>query len=151
MHRRAFLRSVPLAAAALSSASLAQAAESLPVGEPKMKRFEEQRWVLDNIIQANGVDWDQGHTSVLLRSCGLEVQGDMTALRQRVRKYADIVPAFEAMARRRETLAAEHEKNDELIPARNNYYIAAAYWATAMWGLEQHGPRLTGYNDKKRE
>ena len=150
MHRRAFLRSVPLAAAALSGAGLARAAEGFPVGEPKTKRFEEQRWVLDNIIQANGVDWDQGHTSVLLRACGLEVQGDMTALRQRVRKYADIVPAFEAMARRREALAAEHEKNEELIPARDNYYIAAAYWATAMWGLEEHGPRLRGNNEKKR-
>ena len=149
MQRRQFLRSVPLAAAALS-AGLARAAD-FPFGEPQMKRFEEQRWVLDNIIQANGVDWDQGHTGVLLRACGLEVQGDMASLRQRVRKYADIVPAFEALARRREALAAEFEKNEELIPARDNYYIAAMYWATAMWGLEEHGPRLRGNNDKKRE
>ncbi len=28
-------------------------------GEPKMRRFEEQRWVIDNIIRANGIDWDQ--------------------------------------------------------------------------------------------
>jgi hypothetical protein len=26
---------------------------------PTMKRFQEQRWVLDNIIRANGIDWDQ--------------------------------------------------------------------------------------------
>src|SRR5262249_57433050 len=109
---------------------------------PNVKRFGEQRWVLDNIIQANGADWDEGHTSVLLRACGLEVQGDMTALRQRVRKYADIVPAFEAMARRREALAAEQEKNEELIPARNNYYIEAAYWGTAVLRVEEHGARL---------
>ena len=100
MHRRQFLRSAPLAAAAgLSSVGLAGAADNFPHGEPRMKRFDDQRWVLDNIIQANGVDWDQGHTSVLLRSCGLAVQGDMAGLRQRVKKYADIVPAFEALAK----------------------------------------------------
>ena len=150
MHRRQFLRSVPLAAA-MTGIGLARAEEGFPHSEPHMKRWDEQRWVLDNIIQANGVDWDQGHTSVLLRACGLDVQGDMTALRQRVRKYADIVPAFEAMARRREANAQEFEKNDELIPARDNYYIAAAYWATAMWGLEEHGARIRRNNDKKRE
>ena len=151
MHRRQFLRSVPFAAAAASGASFARAEDGFPHGEPHMKRWDEQRWVLDNIIQANGVDWDQGHTSVLLRACGLDVQGEMTALRQRVRKYADIVPAFEQMAIRREAKAMEFEKDDALIPARDNYYIAAAYWATAMWGLEEHGPRIRRNNTKKRE
>ena len=150
MHRRNFLRAATFATA--GGLGLAQAAEpGFPSGEPRMKRFEEQRWALDNIIQANGIDWDQGHTGVLLRACGLDVQNDMASLRQRVKKYADIVPAFEALARRREALAAEYEKNEELIPARNNYYFAAAYWGTAMWGLEEHGPRLRTNNDKKRE
>ncbi len=151
MHRRQFLRSVPLAAAAtMGSASLGHA-DDFPHGEPRMKRFDEQRWALDNIIQANGIDWDQGHTGVLLRACGLGVQADMAGLRQRVKKYADIVPAFEALARRREALAQEYEKNEELLPARENYYIAAVYWGTAMWGLEEHGPRLRNNNAKKRE
>ena len=151
MHRRQFLRSIPIAAAAATSGSFVRAEEGFPNGEPQMRRWNEQRWVLDNIIQANGVDWDQGHTSVLLRACGLDVQSDMTGLRQRVRKYADIVPAFEALARRREAHAQEFEKDEALIPARDNYFIAAAYWATAMWGIEEHGPRIRRYNEKKRE
>lgn len=151
MHRRRFLQSVPLGAAAGLAVPHLARAEGIPIGEPRMKRFEEQRWLLDNIIQANGMDWDQGHTSVLLRACGLAVQGDMAGLRQRVRKYADIVPAFEALARRREQRAQEHERNGEMLPARDNYYIAAVYWGTAMWGLEEHGPRLRGNNAKKRE
>ena len=70
MLRRQFLRSIPLAAAA-GLTSAAHATDGvIPVGEPKMKRFEDQRWVLDNIIQANGIDWDQGHTSTLLREIG---------------------------------------------------------------------------------
>ncbi len=151
MDRRHFLRAAPFAALA-APASIAHSADGVfPQGEPHMKRFDEQRWALDNIIQANGIDWDQGHVSVLLRACGLDIQNDMAALRQRVKKYADIVPAFEGLARKREAMAIEAEKNDERIPARNNYYTAAAYWATSMWGNEAHGPRLRNANDKKRE
>ena len=126
MHRRNFLLSGPLAVLSAAIVRPGEAAEGLPVGEPRMKRFDEQRWVLDNIIQANGVDWDQGHTSVLLRACGLEVQAEMTALRQRVRKYADIVPAFEAMARRREALAAEFEKDDGRLFAKRDGHAREA-------------------------
>ena len=28
-------------------------------GEPHVQRFEEQRWLLDNIVRSNGIDWDQ--------------------------------------------------------------------------------------------
>ena len=150
MNRRESRSSVPLVTT-FSSSELAGAAETFPIGEPRIKRFDEQRWVLDNIIQANGIDWDQGRTAQLLRPCGVEIQGDIVGLRQRVRKYADIFPSFEALARRREALASEYEKNEELIPARDNYYIAAMYWATAMWGLEEHTSRLRGNNDKKRQ
>ena len=149
MLRRQFLRATPFAALAATT-GLARA-DGFPAGEPRMRRFDEQRWALDNIIQANGIDWDQGHTGVLLRSCGLDVQNEMNALRASVRKYADIVPAFERLARKREAMAIEAEKNEEMIPARDNYYIAAVYWATSMWGNEEHGPRLRNANDKKRE
>jgi transcription elongation factor Elf1 len=150
MDRRRFLRAAPFAAVA--GASVAHAADGVfPATEPHMRRFDEQRWALDNIIQANGIDWDQGHTGVLLGACGLMVQNDMNTLRQGVKKYADIIPAFERLARKREAMAIEAEKNDEKIPARDNYYIAAAYWATSMWGNEEHGPRLRNANDKKRE
>ena len=106
MHRRHFLRAAPLAA--IAAPTLVHAKDGVfPATEPHTKRFDEQRWALDNIIQANGIDWDQGHVSVLLRACGLDIQNDMAALRARVKKYADIVPAFEALARKREHLRAE--------------------------------------------
>ena len=31
-------------------------------GEPHVKRWEEQRWLVDNISRANGADWDQPRT-----------------------------------------------------------------------------------------
>src|SRR6202035_955213 len=81
MDRRAFLQSGSLAAAAgaaIANAVTPAAAETpaahprdwsnrKPKGEPVVKRFDEQRWVLDNVIQANGIDWDQGRTVATLR------------------------------------------------------------------------------------
>jgi len=39
--------------------------------ERRMKRFKEQRWILDNIIRSVGIDWDQGRTHRLLAYIGL--------------------------------------------------------------------------------
>jgi hypothetical protein len=69
---------------------------------PMTRRWTEQRWVLDNVIQANGVDWDQPRTSYWNAPCGMEASGDFAAIRQRVKKFADISTEFEAQARRRE-------------------------------------------------
>jgi dienelactone hydrolase len=155
MDRRHFLRAASLllgstgATAALSTAGLA--AERHPVGAPVMRRFNEQRWALDNIIQANGIDWDQGRTAGMIRNCGAAVIGDMAVLKQRVKKYADIAPAFEALARRREAKAKGAMEDGEQFAARDNYYIAAQYWASAMWPIDEVNDRIKRYNAKKRE
>jgi dienelactone hydrolase len=156
MDRRQFLHAAKIVIGAagstgvLASVGLADS-ERHPVGEPTARRFNEQRWTLDNIIQANGVDWDQSRTGGLLRACGLDVINDMNALRQRVKKFADIAPAFEAMARRREALAKEAEQAGQKIPTRDHYFIAAQYWASAMWPVDEVNGRHKMYNDKKRE
>src|SRR5215204_6412390 len=43
-------------------------------GEPHMKRFEDQRWVLDNIVRSNGIDWDQPRSIYISGPCGMEGQ-----------------------------------------------------------------------------
>src|SRR6185437_16899557 len=107
MDRRAFLQSATLAAAAAGAATPVAAAPDThateshkaatpgmtgshdwgfrhPKGEPVMKRFNEQRWVLDNVIQANGVDWDQSHTGVVIGSGGPSTIPEMAELKKRV-------------------------------------------------------------------
>lgn len=151
MNRRQFLRSVPIAAAAAATPALA--AETItrnPMGEPHMRRFDEQRWVLDNVIQANGIDWDQPHRAVLLSSCGLGVMNDVNALNARVKKLADITPAFEGLAKKREALAATAEENGDPVAMRDHSYIAAVHWASAMWLVDENNDQLRLYNDRKR-
>src|SRR5271168_2079650 len=90
-------------------------------GEPRVLRWEQQRWLIDNIIRANGIDWDQPRSMYLSGPCGVEAGADFAVIRQRVVKMADIGPAFEAVARRREAKARAAEESDHKVTARDNY------------------------------
>src|SRR6266536_5883092 len=64
---------------------------------PQMRRWSEQRWILDNVIRANGIDWDQPRLPGLAAALGPESTAEIAAIRTRVQKFADITPAFEAV------------------------------------------------------
>jgi hypothetical protein len=85
------------------------------------RRWSEQRWLLDHIIRSVGIDWDQPRTITYNLPCGPEADADFAGMRERVKKYADISPAFETAARRREVKALAAEDAGELIAARNNF------------------------------
>lgn len=118
---------------------------------PRMKRWEAQRWLVDNIIKANGMEWDQPRLGGLLAALGPEAQGDIAQIRARVQKFADIAPAFEAVARRREARAAAREASGELIQARENYFMAANYWCSAQWPIHENNATNLFYNERKRQ
>jgi dienelactone hydrolase len=118
---------------------------------PTMKRFQEQRWVLDNIIRANGIDWDQPRLPGLAAALGPEATADIAAIRSRVQKFADIIPAFESIARRREAHAVEAQDARDLVGARDNYFMAANYWASAQWPIDENNEKNIFFNQKKRE
>src|SRR5499433_3452230 len=116
MDRRSFI-----ASAASAGASLATAGSALAKEEGAMtKRFAEQRWALDNIIRANGIDWDQPRSLYLSGPCGNEANADFAGIRERVKKMADIGPAFKAVARRREAKAKAAQEADRKVTARDN-------------------------------
>jgi dienelactone hydrolase len=120
-------------------------------GEPHVKRFNEQRWLIDNIIRANGIDWDQPRSMYLSGPCGIEGNADFAGIRERVKKMADIGPAFEAVARRREAKAKAAEEADRKVTARDNYFMAAIHWGAAQWPYDQNDETNVAYNNKKRE
>lgn len=144
MDRRAFLRSSSfVAASAAAGGAMAE--------EPHMRRWTEQRWLLDNIIQANGMDWDQGRSSGLVAAIGPESQADIAGIRARIKKFADFAPAFEAVARRRESVAIQAERDGFAVSARDNYYAAAQYWGSAQWSIHENSQQNYFYNSKKRD
>ena len=122
-----------------------------PKGAPVMKRFNEQRWVLDNVIQANGVDWDQSHTGVVIGSGGPSTIPEMNELKKRVVRLVDIGPAFEALAQTREAKAKEAEQAGNKEAAAEHYYLAARYWGSAMWTIDEVDDSIRILNNKKLE
>jgi dienelactone hydrolase len=169
MDRRDFLQSASLAAAAATGGTtvaaaaenpirLAQAQTTAPVasaekahGGPMTKRWTEQRWQLDNIIQANGMDWDQPRSVYLSAPSGAIANADFAAVRARIKKYADAAPAFEQQARRREAAAKEAEAAGNLVTARENYFVAALHWGAAQWPIDEADEQNLTYNKRKRE
>ena len=116
-----------------------------------MKRWTEQRWLLDNIIRSVGVDWDQPRTITYNTPCGPEANADFQGIRERVKKYADISPAFETAARRRELKARAAQVAGELVTARNNYFFAAILYAASQWPHDENNETNLVLNAKKRE
>jgi dipeptidyl aminopeptidase/acylaminoacyl peptidase len=116
-----------------------------------MQRWTEQRWILDNTIRSVGIEWDQPRLGNYATACGPLATGDLAAIRQRVQKFADLTPAFEAAARRREGVARSAEKERHAATARDNYFIAAVFWAASQWALHANTARNLANNARKRE
>jgi len=120
-------------------------------GAPQVRRFDEQRWLIDNIIRANGIDWDQPRSLYIHLPCGMEANADFAIIRERVKKMADIGPAFAAVAKRREAKANAAALADRKVTARDNFFMAAVHWGAAQWPYDQNNETNIAYNSKKRE
>jgi dipeptidyl aminopeptidase/acylaminoacyl peptidase len=119
--------------------------------ERKMKRWREQRWLLDQVIQTRGLDWDQGRTGKILRNCGPGVQGEIQEISRRVQKFVDIPREFARAATRREDLAREAEQAGHLVDAREHYYIASTFYTNAIWAVYEDGnENRSAWAERKR-
>ena len=120
-------------------------------GEPRVRRWTAQRWALDNVLRSVGIDWDQPRSFYLNAACGIEAGADFAAIRERVKKYADIEPAFANTARRREAKARAAEDDGSPVTARDNYFMAAIHWGSAQWSHTDNDPTNLAYNKSKRD
>ena len=119
--------------------------------ERKMRRWREQRWLLDQVIQTRGLDWDQGRTGKILRNCGPGAAGELQEIGRRVQKFSDIPREFSRAARRREDLAAEAEQAGHQPEAAEHYYVAATYYTNAQWAIyEDDNPKRIAWGERKR-
>jgi dienelactone hydrolase len=119
-------------------------------GEPRVRRWNEQRWLVDNVIRANGPDWDQPRTAYLNFPCGMEAHADFEGIRSRVKKYADMSPAFAATAKRREAKANAAAEHGWQVTARDNYFMAAVHWGAAQWPYHDNDEQNIALNERKR-
>ena len=153
MNRRHFLRTTAIAAPTLAVTGLAalpMTAHALEPGEANPRRFAEQRWAVDQTIHANGIDWDQPRSVYLSAPCGPEANADFAAIRARVQKMADIGPAFESTAKRREAKATAAQADGALITARDNWFMATIHYGAAEWPYDDSGATHLHLHQKKR-
>src|ERR1051326_7253978 len=130
---------------------MAETVQAESKGEPSVERWTEQRWVLDNVLRSVGIDWDQPRSFYLNAACGIEASSDFAAIRERVKKYADIEPNFATTARRREAKERAAEQDGSLITARDNYFMAAIHWGSAQWSRHENDEINRAYNNSKRD
>jgi hypothetical protein len=64
---------------------------------------------------------------------------------------ADIGPAFESTARRREAKARDAEADGNVVTARDNWYMAAIHYGAAEWPYDDSGKQHLALHAKKRD
>src|SRR4029079_14414485 len=119
--------------------------------EGKVRRWREQRWLLDQVIESRGIDWDQGRTGKILRNCGPAVQSDLQEICARIQKFVDIPREFSRAAARREEQGRTAEAVGKYVEVREHYYIAACFYTNAMWAIyEDDNPQRIQWQETKR-
>lgn len=109
---------------------------------PKVRRFEEQRWLLDAVIRTVGVEWDQARIASKARPVGSEAEPLFRATAQRIRKFEDIYREFAAQAKRQQERAQALEAEGRNIAARETYMAASLLWSLAAWPIFEVNSQL---------
>ena|GEM_PF-88176 len=117
--------------------------------ERRMKRWQEQRWLLDTVVQTIGIEWDQARVAYTLGPCGPDATGDFNGVRSRVRKFNDISREYARAAVRREKLARQFEAEGHTLSARECYFIAALLYGSAQWPIYENTRENLALNEKK--
>ena len=117
----------------------------------RLKRFSEQRWLLDAIINLMGPEWDQGRMGYMAVVCGHDSQADFIGLRHLIKTYNDMTREFMKAARRRELRAEAELKLLHEVTARESFFTASVLYGGAQWSIEANTPLNLDLNKKKDE
>ena len=115
------------------------------------RRWLDQRWLVDTAVRTDGLEWDQPRIAYTVRPMGVDGIADFRVAESLIHKFADMVPVFHMLARRREDLGRQAEAAGRLVSARDNYFIAALLYVTAEWPIWEDLPLLTELEDRKND
>jgi len=101
----------------------------------RMKRWQEQRWILDAVIRTVGLEWDQGRIRYMSAPVAPAGVPEFRAAGDRVKKVSDFAREFNTAAKKREAKALAFEQAGRTIAARESYLTASLLWATARWPI----------------
>lgn len=105
--------------------------------ENRVRRFREQRWILDSIIRTVGVTWDQGDIDFALFPCGIAALGDFLRAERTIKKYNDIAREYSSAGKARQARGEEMERQGYMVSARESFYIASILYGQAQWPISE--------------
>jgi dienelactone hydrolase len=118
----------------------------------QIRRWREQRWLLDSVIEQRGLDYDQLRWANTIGATGPDAAGDYDLIQRAVTRFDEIGPAFAERADRRLRKARDSEEAGDEVSAREHFFVAAAFLGWAQWPLHDDGdPRMRQWNDLKLE
>ena len=118
------------------------------MSEPR--RWIEQRWLQDAVIEKVGLDWDQLRRGNTLGAAGIDAAADYDMVERAVTRFDDIGPAFAARGYHRLRRGREAEDAGDVVAAREHYFVSAAFFGWAQWPLHhEEDPRIRAWNDLK--
>lgn len=103
----------------------------------RARRMEEQRWLIDKVIETSGVDFSWAPTNNALSILGFDAYPDIASVRAKAKRYVDIPREFERVAARREAIAAKAEKEGRSETARENYFAASILFGIGSWAYHE--------------
>jgi len=102
---------------------------------PSVRRWTEQRWLVDSVVKSVGIEWDQPRIAYTLGPCGPIATADFAGVRARVKRFVDIPREFERAGRRREAVADALAAEGRTRSAAESYFVAALLYGSAQWGI----------------
>jgi fermentation-respiration switch protein FrsA (DUF1100 family) len=115
--------------------------------ERRSKRWLQQRWLMDTVVETIGIEWEQERLSHYARPAGPAAAGVFRAAGARMKKFSDAHREFAGAARRIEARAEHYAALGREIPARESYILAALLWAAARWPLYEIDARYHEYEN----
>src|SRR5262249_26411971 len=116
--------------------------------EQRVRRWQEQRWLLDAVIQSVGMEWDQPRLGYTMYPAGPDAIADFRTVGARVKKFSDMHRELAAAARRREVKAENFARAGRKGSARESYFIAAMLYSAARWPIFENNERSIHYNTR---
>lgn len=114
------------------------------------RRFREQRWLVDETIRAQTIEFDQPRLAYHLGPVGDELApADMAVIRNAVKKLSDHVPVVRSVALRREKWAGQAADAGHPQTAAVHWYAAAQLWALACWPVWDDDALAHDLDDRK--
>jgi pimeloyl-ACP methyl ester carboxylesterase len=111
----------------------------------RSKRWHQQRWLMDTLVETIGIEWDQERLAHYARPAGPAAAGILRAAGARMKKITDAHREFAAAGQRVQGLAKQYEVEGRLVPARESYITASLLWSAARWPLYDIDDRYRDY------